>query len=160
MDTKKNLKTWLTLLLRIGFAALLLLASGHKILHPYDFAESVANYRVLGPDPARWVAVWLPYLEALVGLLLLTGLWLDAAALLNALLMTAFLLLVTQAYARGLDIRCGCYFFEGQTSLGLRKIIENLVLAGLSIPLLLLVSRKETHRSSVPKKTIPPRTKS
>ena len=144
METMKNLKSWLAIILRIGFAVLLILASGHKILYPYEFAESVSNYGIFGPDPSRWIAVWLPYLEALLGLLLLTGIWIDATAALNAGLMIAFLLLVGQAYARGLDIRCGCYFFEGETALGLRKIIENTILCGSAILLLILIKNPES----------------
>ena len=130
---KKNPTTWLSLFLRFGFGLLLISASIHKIADPYGFAQVVEYYRVLDAGLSRWVAVWLPVFEILLGVMLIAGIWLDAAALLNALLMTAFIILFTQAYARGLDIRCGCYFFEGEAAIGLRKIFENSILMGLSI---------------------------
>ena len=35
--------------------------------------------------------------------------WLDASIVIIAFLMTVFTSLVTQAFARGLDISCGCF---------------------------------------------------
>ena len=61
--------------------------------------------------------------------------------------LIVFLILVGQAYARGLDIRCGCYFFEGEASLGLRKIIENIILTGMSVILMLFIIKSNSRES-------------
>jgi len=124
--------TWrqgLILILRVGFGMLLIYASVDKIQHPFEFAEVVENYRVLGPDLSRWGAVFIPYLEALTGLLLITGIWLDAAVSINGLLMVSFLFLVLQAFLRGLDINCGCFMVQGEAPIGVIKIMENTVFA-------------------------------
>ena len=92
----------------------------------------VENYQVIGKSLSIWVAVWLPATELLLGLMLILGLWPVAGLLLNAGLMTGFLILVSQAWIRGLDIECGCYGSEGST-IGLFKVLQNIVLAGLSI---------------------------
>jgi uncharacterized membrane protein YphA (DoxX/SURF4 family) len=130
-------------MLRLAFGILLLIASFDKIRHPYAFAEAVENYLVVGQDLSRWVAVWLPYVEALVGLGLILGIWLDAVSAMNALLMIIFLILVSQAYARGLDIRCGCFFVDGEAKIGLLKVLENLIYASFSIVLLDFVLKRE-----------------
>ena len=143
---KPGWQKWLVMMLRLGFGLFLIIAAIDKIRHPYPFADVVENYRVLGEGFSRWVAVWLPVFEILLGVMLIVGIWLDAAALLNALLMTAFFILVTQAYARGLDIRCGCYFFEGEAVIGLQKIIENLVLTGLSLLLFFIIKMRRMRR--------------
>ena len=127
---KLSWRQGLILILRIGFGVLLIYASVDKIRHPFEFSEVVENYRVLGPDLSRWVAVFIPYLEALTGLLLITGIWLDAAVSINGLLMVGFLFLVLQAFLRGLDINCGCFTVQGEAPIGIIKIMENIMFAG------------------------------
>ena len=127
---KLSWRQGLILILRIGFGVLLIYASVDKIQHPFEFSEVVENYRVLGPDFSRWVAVFIPYLEALTGLLLITGIWLDAAVSINGLLMVGFLFLVLQAFLRGLDIDCGCFMVQGEAPIGIIKIMENIMFAG------------------------------
>lgn len=132
----KNWKKWVVLGLRILLGVLLIAASTDKILKPVDFAQMVVNYRVavLSPDLCRWIAIWLPYVEIAVGVLLIIGLWLDAAVIINLLLMTIFTVLVTQAYMRGLDISCGCFAVdEAAPAIGIGKILENTGLTILSI---------------------------
>jgi hypothetical protein len=121
----------------MGFAIILAWASADKILHPYDFALDVLNYRVLNEGLSFLVAVWLPYLELLTAVCLMAGLWLEAAAVVNAALMWTFLGLILQAFFRRLDIHCGCFTVKGESVIGPLKIAENTLFAVLS---LLLVS--------------------
>lgn len=74
-----------------------------------QFAADVANYRVF-QDPWNVVTAWfLAWLEIVTGLLLLAGVA-RTGALWSALGMTvAFMLGIGQAWARGLDINCGCF---------------------------------------------------
>lgn len=115
----------------------------------FEFAEAVDNYCVVGEDLSRWVAVWLPYLEAITGVLLIVGIWLDATVTMNVLLMLIFLVLVSQAYGRGLDIRCGCYFVEDESIIGLMKVFENSLFMGCSILLAWLTwkEKQKPHKS-------------
>lgn len=126
---------WFIIALRIGFGAILIAASIDKLLHPIQFAQAVENYGMFGEVLSRWVAIWLPYLEILIGVLLILGIWFDAAAILNFLMMAIFFLAVVQAYARGLDINCGCFSVEGGAKLSLGKLLYNLLLLGGSIVL-------------------------
>ena len=132
---KVPLRRWSTLLLRLGFAFLLGYASIDKILHPYLFAQDVMHYRVLGEGLSYLVAVWIPYLELFTALCLVSGIWLDAAVSINAILMPMFLVLVLQAFFRRLDIHCGCFTVNGESVIGPVKIIENFVFAALSLVL-------------------------
>jgi uncharacterized membrane protein YphA (DoxX/SURF4 family) len=125
-------KNGLILFLRIGFGLLLIFAAIAKIKLPLPFARAVANYRVFGEGLSYWSAVFIPYLEIIMGLLLISGIWLDAAITLNALLMSTFLILVIQAYARGLNISCGCFSVDDPTAIGIIKIGQNVVFAGLA----------------------------
>ena len=133
----KDWKKWAVLALRITFGVLVIVASMDKVLKPIDFSQMVTNYRIpffLTPEVSRWIGIWLPYVEIMVGAFLIFGIWLDAAVIINSILMAIFTTLVTQAYFRGLDISCGCFAVdEAAPSIGIGKVIENLVLTGGSI---------------------------
>lgn len=156
---KKNWQKWVFLALRILLGVLLIIAAKDKLLKPIDFAQMVTNYRIpilLSPDFCRWIGIWLPYVEIMVGIFLIAGIWLDAAVIINAILMIIFTTLVTQAFIRGLDISCGCFSVEeGEPSIGIGKIIENIFLTCLSIWLVWLTFKNqliETFRLRLPRR--------
>ncbi|MBN1893334.1 DoxX family membrane protein [bacterium] len=136
---KPDRKSWLEKLLRWGFGLLLIYASWEKILDPLDFARAVENYRVIGHSLSIYTAAFLPMLEFLTGLLLLAGIWKDAASAVNACLMAVFLILVAQAATRGLDIECGCFGSDESQTIGPLKLAENILYALLSFVLWRLI---------------------
>ena len=73
------------------------------------FAFQVESYKVLGAAGASLVAHTLPFVEIVLGMLLLTGwkfrIW---AAMVTAIL-AGFLTLVTRAYLLHMEINCGCF---------------------------------------------------
>jgi len=129
---------WAAVFLRFGFGLLLIFSSYSKIIHPWEFSIDIENYRIVGEGISRLVAVWLPYLELILAILLITGIWINAAVVINYLLMQLFFLLVLQAYIRRLDINCGCFNPGGDATIGLLKIIENILFLGLSVVLLII----------------------
>lgn len=133
---------WFIIVLRIVFGIILIAASIDKLTHPIQFAQAVENYRLVGEVLSRWTAIWLPYLELATGILLIAGIWLDAAAIVNFVMMAIFLVAVIQAYARGLDINCGCFSTDGGSKIGPGKILYNFLLLGGSL-ILLLTAFKE-----------------
>jgi uncharacterized membrane protein YphA (DoxX/SURF4 family) len=118
-------RIWIYRLLRIAFGVILIAAAIDKIRYPLDFAEAVSRYRVFGEGLSFWAAVWIPALEILTGLLLISGLGSDGAVFVATGLMSAFLVLVLQAWIRGLDIRCGCFSVHSGTPIGWLKLLEN-----------------------------------
>lgn len=134
---------WFFILLRLTFGGLLIAACIDKIQYPLEFAQAVENYRIFGPRFARWVALWLPWLELFVGVFLILNIWFDAAAVLNLVMMAIFFFAVTQAYARGLDINCGCFSAEGGAKIDMTKLFYNLLLLVGSVILLKGSSKKE-----------------
>ena len=71
------------------------------------------RYRMLPVDFVDPVALFMPSLEFVVGLLLIMGVYRQAAAFLTILMNIAFLLAMGQALVRGIDTSCGC--FGGET---------------------------------------------
>jgi uncharacterized membrane protein YphA (DoxX/SURF4 family) len=97
-----------------------LYASLDKIASPRDFAKIVYRYQLAGPNayvgvtPANVLAVTLPWLEAVIGVLLVTGLWRREAAGIAAGLLVVFLGAVSYALLQGIDIaNCGCFSVSG-----------------------------------------------
>jgi len=135
-------------ILRLGFGFLLLGSSIHKLIDPFTFSLAVKNYAIIGIDLSRWVAVMLPILEAFVGLLLITGVWLKSAGLITHVLMWFFFLSVIQAWHRHLDISCGC-FDNTAGRISTLKLIENGFLVWASYYLIvLLINRRHNWKHS------------
>jgi uncharacterized membrane protein YphA (DoxX/SURF4 family) len=73
------------------------------------FQQQVESYKMLSPESASLLAHTLPFVEILVGLMLLIGWRLKIWATLVTLIMIGFLGVVTRAYLLHMDINCGCF---------------------------------------------------
>jgi len=95
--------------LRFALALVLFYASADKLLHPQDFAAIVQGYHVLPEALVNPVAIWLPWLELLLGLCLVSGYWAEGAVALTAGMFAVFWALMIVSAARGIDVNCGCF---------------------------------------------------
>jgi putative oxidoreductase len=124
-------------------------ASLAKIQEPRAFARVVYHYRLLGPSEKlphalpNAFAVTLPWIEAITGLLIITGFWRREASILCALMLVMFLAAVGWALAHNIDIEnCGCIDPNGKgRPAGIALILEDsamlmaaLLLARMSRP--------------------------
>lgn len=105
--------------LAIAVGGVFVYASLAKIADPRAFAKIVYHYQVIGPSatlgflPANLVAVALPWVELIAGVLLVSGLWRREAALVTAVLLAVFVAAVGSTMARGIDIQnCGCFALD------------------------------------------------
>ncbi len=80
-----------------------------KIADPQAFLSSILTFRLLPLAWATATALWVPWLELVLGLSLLSGIWRGGASWLTGGLLLVFIALVAQAWARGLAIDCGCF---------------------------------------------------
>ncbi len=94
---------------RLGLAAVFLVSGVLKAIDPDGTYVAVRAYDVLPKAAVAVVAGVLPWLEIALGLLLLAGLATRAVAVAGAGLLVVFVAGVTQAWARGLSIDCGCF---------------------------------------------------
>jgi len=105
----------------IGLGAVFIYASLDKIAHPLDFARIVYRYQLAGPSatlgvvPANVLAVVLPWVEIVTGILLVTGLWRREAALVAGGMLVMFLVAVGYVLWQGIDVaHCGCFTVGGE----------------------------------------------
>jgi len=96
-------------LARLGLAAVFLVSGVLKALDPDATYVAVRAYDVLPKAGVAIVATVLPWLEIVLGVLLLLGVATRTVAAVGAGLLLVFVAGVTQAWARGLSIDCGCF---------------------------------------------------
>jgi cation diffusion facilitator family transporter len=133
---------------RLILAGVFIYASYDKILHPAAFAEAVYNYQILPDNLVNIAALVLPWLELLLGLLLVAGMWLPGAVIGVNLLMVTFLSAIAFNLYRGLDIACGCFSTES-TGAGIsgREILRDSSFLILTLYLLwYYLGRKEYEK--------------
>jgi len=99
-------------LLRILMGVVFLYASYDKILHPEAFAKAVFNYQILPDMAVNIAALILPWLELLLGVCLVAGIWLPGAIVMSTSLLALFIGALVFNNIRGLDIHCGCFSTE------------------------------------------------
>ena len=112
---KKNLGTRqrvIILVARLFLGGVFVFASIDKILHPAAFAEAVYNYQVLPDSLINLAAIVLPWLELVLGSLLIIGVWLPGSVIVSNLLLLTFIGVLIYNTSRGLDIHCGCFSTE------------------------------------------------
>lgn len=94
---------------RVVLGCIFIVASLDKIIHPELFARTVYNYQLLPEVAVNVVALWIPWLELVGGVLLLLGLWVQGSVFLLTGLLLVFLGALGFNLARGLDVACGCF---------------------------------------------------
>lgn len=123
-------------LIALALGGIFLYASYDKILHPADFARIVYHYQLIGPSQhiGPWapnlLAVTLPWIEGVAGLMLLTGFWRREAALVTSGLLVVFIGAVAAALLRGIDIEnCGCFSVTGEgRAAGIKLILGDVAM--------------------------------
>lgn len=122
------MKDRIPLLVSLAFGALFLWSGIAKVKDPISFAEAVRNFRIVGDPVAPALAHFLPWLEIFAGFAVMWDRTRQGAAALLTLLLLGFTLAVASAWARGLDIVCGCFGGGGTVDYP-AKIAQNLALA-------------------------------
>ena len=95
---------------------LFIFAGYTKLRNPLLFEMAVDTYRLLPPAGVIIVARSLPWLEVLLGILLLVGWKMSYVSSFTALLLGGFLVTMGITYHRGIEANCGCFGFGERIS--------------------------------------------
>jgi uncharacterized membrane protein YphA (DoxX/SURF4 family) len=102
-------RPWAATVARLLLAAVWAWAAIAKIADPDAAVRAVRAYQLLPEALVRPVAWGLPFAELALAILLATGLATRLAAVCSAVLLGLFMLAIAAAWARGLQIHCGCF---------------------------------------------------
>ena len=105
---------WVGVIARLVLGGVLLVAGGLKVGAIGESILAVRAYRLLPYDLTTIVGTVLPFAEVLLGLMLITGTFTRISAILGGLLMVAFIIGISSAWARGLTLDCGCFGGGGE----------------------------------------------
>jgi uncharacterized membrane protein YphA (DoxX/SURF4 family) len=101
--------SWFGLLSRLILGGVLFAAGWLKIFTPAKSQMSVRAYEVLPISIANFLGIALPWLEVGFGIFLILGIAVRLSAIVGGGLMVVFIAAISQAWARGLSIDCGCF---------------------------------------------------
>ena len=133
-------------LVRIVLGAIFIYASMDKIANMPDFAKVILNYKILPVQLVNLLAIFLPWLEFVLGVFLIIGKFERASLLVYSAMMVVFIIALSQAQIRGLDISCGCFSVKpSSTSEVWLRIIEDIVILFFSVNLYLNLPSEEIN---------------
>jgi uncharacterized membrane protein YphA (DoxX/SURF4 family) len=134
---------WISNVARLGLAVVWAWAARAKILDPNGAVLSVRAYRLLPEALVHPVAWGLPFLELAVAVLLAAGVAIRLAAAISTGLLLVFIAGIASAWARGLQIDCGCFSTGGAAAhVGASQYLGELLRdAGLAVVSIALVWR-------------------
>lgn len=125
----KGLRFFLHLL----FGGVFVYAGALKAWDPAAFVMDVRSFELLRDPLAAWLAMALPWLEIFAGLAVMTGILRAGGLLILNVTLLFFLVAILSAWARGLDIQCGCFGGGAGTTDYVELIVRDVVLLALGV---------------------------
>lgn len=120
----------------IYIAYTFIFASLDKIANPASFAKDISNYEITPYWINNLVALTLPWIELICGILIIVGLFLfinkksnfiDVPNNIIILMLLWFVFILSIAVYKGLDIDCGCGISQDKTT-PMQRLIEDIYL--------------------------------
>ena len=102
----------ISIIFRLILGVVFIYASYHKILDPLAFAKNIHNYHVTPAAVENLAALIIPWLELIVGVFLILGVFLEGVTSITIGLLIFFIIILSQAVFRGIDVHCGCFKTE------------------------------------------------
>ena len=117
-----------------------------------SFAQQVESYKMISPEASQVVAHTLPFVEIVLGLLLLIGWRLRIWSAAVTLIMAGFLTAVSRAYLLHMDIDCGCFGIPEKLT-GMTVVRDGAFTAlALIMTIFAFIEAREPHPWSAPEK--------
>lgn len=133
----------ISIIIRFILGAIFIAAGIPKILDTASFAGAVYNYHLLPDIFINIFAITLPWLEVIIGALLIMGIWMPGTVIIYNLLMIAFIGALTFNTIRGLDISCGCFGSESGDIIDMGTIFRDIIILSASMYLLFVIFIKK-----------------
>lgn len=148
MENRKNLYRFFYHGARLILGVIFIYASYDKILHPKAFAEVVYNYQILPDKFINLTAIFLPWIEIMIGVFLIVGFWMPGTVIWCNVLLIIYIGALSYNLARGLDVNCGCFSTAKGNPISIESILWDAVFLFLSVYLFFCVFRSDTNAVS------------
>ena len=136
IQTKRNIGNYISLIDRVILGTVFIFAGSAKITHIDSLIWETEQYRILPESLVPLFSQLLPYLELVIGSLLILGIFTRISSLGSTLLLLAFTIAKISALARGLEIEtCPC-FGPSVVLHSTQSLVLGIFLLALSIHLL------------------------
>ena len=132
---------WLTVRTQIALGIFFVVAALPKIADPPGFAHMIYNYRLVPGSLVNGMALAMPWLELLLGLALITGIWQRTAASLVGALLVVFTVAIGLNLLRGNPIDCGCFDVTAAGKSVEERFLDMKMVVVRDVGMLLLVAR-------------------
>ena len=103
-------------IIAISLGILFFWAGMEKLLQPDQFYEAILSYKIINSLPAIFVTYTLPSLEIILGIFVMYPKTREISLLLIITLTCTFIGLILISMLRGLDITCGCFGGDSNSS--------------------------------------------
>ena len=100
---------YLALVFRVYLGGLFIYASVYKIQYPAEFADVIASYQMMPYWVVNPMAVFMPWVELVSGILLLAGVRAKSAVLAIAAMLVMFIVALSYVLVADIPIGCGCF---------------------------------------------------
>ena len=128
----------ITIIPRIILGVVFIIASYHKILDPASFSNNIHNFHITPAAVENLAALFIPWLELILGVVLIFGVFLEGSISLTIGLYIFFIFILSQAVFRGIDVHCGCFKTEADAGVAdlkmglIKRIGEDFLLLGMA----------------------------
>ena len=144
MENRKNLLRFFYHGVRLILGVIFIYASYDKILNPKAFAEVVYNYQILPDKLINLTAIFLPWLEIMIGVFLIVGFWMPGTVIWCNILLVTYIGALGYNLAKGLNINCGCFSTTKGSPISIEHLLWDAVFLALSGYLFFFVFVKRT----------------
>ncbi|MBU4320052.1 MAG: MauE/DoxX family redox-associated membrane protein [Thermodesulfovibrionales bacterium] len=123
---------------RILIGGVFLIAGLAKISDPVRFLFTLREFQLVPGMIERFLAVYLPWLEFILGLFIILGLLHRTSSLILACLNTVFTLAILSVIIRGIEVDCGCFglladILKLPDMADMKAVIRNIIFIGMCL---------------------------
>tara|TARA_Y100001968_G_C18873276_1_gene488227 strand:- start:90 stop:545 length:456 start_codon:yes stop_codon:yes gene_type:complete len=128
----------LPIIFRFILGIIFIYASYPKIMDPISFSDNIHNYHITPIFVENLAALIIPWIELIVGVFLILGVFLDGSIDITIGLLIFFIFILSQAVLRGIDVHCGCFKSVADAGVTdfrselIKRIIEDFILLGMA----------------------------
>lgn len=128
----------ISFIFRIIIGGIFLVSGLAKISDPVRLIFTLRDFKLFPEIIVPFTAIYLPWLEFILGLLIIVGLLYRTSSLMLACLNFIFMLAILSVIVRGIEVDCGCFglladMLKIPDMADMKAVIRNMLFIGMSI---------------------------